>query len=151
MSRPTSERGSLTLLAILLLVGLAVLGGSMGWLHLRGIDIAAEWLNPATLVPRSPGKLLDLGQRLAQNRVDGQCALPASPDYRLSVPNWGTVEARFQATADGTTPVTITATQGCAIWSQLCRITCMACTGWEGCGTATIHVICEPITRRPCP
>ncbi len=123
--QPAGERGSLTMMGILVLVGLAVLGGAMGWMQLRGTELASTWLNQPTVAYRPMGKLLALGQRLARNQLDELCNLPANPDFTLSIPQWGEVEALFSPrTPDGAQPVILTGRQGNQVEQSHCRIFC---------------------------
>lgn len=128
MNRPKAEQGSLTLMALLVLVALAVLGGSMGWVNLRSIDLATEWLNQPTFAYRPMGALLVLGQRVARDQMGKECALPPTPHFRLEMrPQWGEVEGTFHPMeANGARPVTITGRQGDRSQTLSCRIYCSA-------------------------
>ncbi|MBF0096176.1 MAG: hypothetical protein HQM04_05020 [Magnetococcales bacterium] len=97
MSTPTrpAQQGTITLLAILILLLVAVLAGSMGWLHLRSQDIADEWLNRPGFVQRSLDKLLEVGKREAYQRFNQQCAQPTPSQFTLNIAGWGTVSVSY--------------------------------------------------------
>ncbi|MEO5352828.1 MAG: hypothetical protein H7835_06410 [Magnetococcus sp. XQGC-1] len=119
------EQGNLTLLAILVLVGLSVLGASMGWMQVRGIDIAAEWLNRPLYARQSLAALVEFGKRVAQDQFSAECTLPAAADFRLEIPAWGTVSGLFSPpTTEGIFPLTITASQGNQSQQRSCRALC---------------------------
>ncbi|MBF0463062.1 MAG: hypothetical protein HQL87_16960 [Magnetococcales bacterium] len=141
MSKPNRNQGSLTLIALLILVGLAVLGSAMGWMQLRGIDITTEWLNKPTFAQRSLDKLLELGRRVAQNQLHEQCSLPAAPDYQLNLPGWGSIAGTFlPPTTDGQFPFLLTGTQGNNSQQMACRAVCSPCYG-ALCQTSTTLLI----------
>ncbi|MEO5340946.1 MAG: hypothetical protein H7837_10615 [Magnetococcus sp. MYC-9] len=150
MQTPPSQ-GSLTITALLVLVGVAVLGVSMGWMQLRSIDTASEWLNQPTFARRSMTRLLELGQRVVLDRFDERCLLPAAADFQLELLPWGSVSASFHppASASGPFPVTLTAVQGEATRQLACQVNCALCYEWltpGQCGTEggrTFSMICS--------
>ncbi|MBF0185269.1 MAG: hypothetical protein HQM06_12910 [Magnetococcales bacterium] len=112
-------------MAVLILLALALLGSTLGRLHLRSLDLAQEWINKPGFVARTLDQLLELGKRGAYDRFNNLCDLPVENSFTWQIPGWGSVTARIEPLdSDNTYPIKVEANQSGKSRTLNCRNAC---------------------------
>lgn len=125
-SRHPGARGSLVIMAVIVLVGVALLGAALGWMQIRGSDIAWELTRAPPLSERPLGRLMDGGLhevRTAQDLAFGAvCERPA--DVVRTVPGWGDVQIAFLAQQDDRYRLDVVVRRGSESQTLSCQLIC---------------------------
>lgn len=113
----------MALMALLALLVVAVLGSAAARMHLRGADIAAEFVDGG--MARVAGDLAELGFRHGRRQLrDSGCVLPGPAVQTLDVTGFGTLTLAFVDNGSGEFRIAATGDDGAKQETLACDLLC---------------------------